>query len=93
MDSSSLTFLSGGEVVGVEYSKSVRGKKQKARSAVDPRFAVLLTNGNKVDRETFQNYLSENGIDHRTDRLGSYLILWNFKGETGAVDGLRSLIG
>ena len=87
--SSSLTFLSQGEVIGTEYSKIARGKKQQVRSAKEAQFAVLLSEDLKADLMTLQQYLSENKIDHRVDIVESYMVFWNFKGEAGVIDGLR----
>tara|TARA_B100000315_G_scaffold80981_1_gene74245 strand:+ start:2024 stop:3907 length:1884 start_codon:yes stop_codon:yes gene_type:complete len=86
---SSLTYLSGGEVVGVEYSKTARGKKQQARSARETQFAVLLRKNDKANLITLQKYLTENKIDHRINIIEGYMVFWNFKGEAGVIDGLR----
>tara|TARA_B100000315_G_scaffold245802_1_gene272275 strand:+ start:725 stop:2701 length:1977 start_codon:yes stop_codon:yes gene_type:complete len=90
--STSLTFLSRGEVIGTEYSKTARGKKQQARSAKETRFAVLLHENFKADLMTIQQYLSENEIDYQIGLIGPHRVFWDFKGEGKVVDGLRSII-
>ena len=90
--STNLTFLSQGEVIGTEYSKTARGKKQQARSAKETRFAVLLHEHVKEDLMTIQQYLLENGIDYQARLIRPYRVFWDFKGEGKVVDGLRSII-
>ena len=90
--SSSLTFLSKGEVIGTEYSKIARGKKQQVRSAQEARFAVLLHENLKADLVTLQQYLSVNEIDYQVELIGPHVIFWDLKGKDVVVDGLRSII-
>ena len=90
--STHLTFLSRGEVIGTEYSKIARGKKQQARSATETWFAVLLHKSIKTDLMTIQQYLSGNEIDYQMELIGPHMVFWDFKGEGKVVDGLRSII-
>ena len=63
---SSLSFLSDRELVGVEYSKSVRGKKIKALTATDFNFAVLIDEKNTGDILKFSSIVAKNNINYQT---------------------------
>ena len=78
-------------MIGAEYSRIARGKKQQARSAKETRFAVLLHENVKIDLMTIQQYLSGNEIDYQIGLIGPYMVFWDFKGEGKVVDGLRSI--
>ena len=80
-------------MIGAEYSRIARGKKQQARSAKETRFAVLLHENVKIDLMTIQQYLSGNEIDYQIGLIGPYVVFWGFKGEGKVVDGLRSISG
>jgi hypothetical protein len=90
--STNLTLLSRGEVIGTEYSKQARGKKQQARSAKETRFAVLLHESFKAHLMTIQQYLSGNEIDYQIELIGPYTVFLDFEGEGKVIDGLRSII-
>ena len=79
-------------MIGTEYSKIARGKKQQVRSAKEARFAVLLHENLKADLVTLQQYLSVNEIDYQVELIGPHIIFWDLKGEDVVVDGLRSII-
>ena len=88
--SSILTFLSKGSVVGTEYSSNARGKIQRSRSSKEEQFAVLLDKGPALS--IFQQYLLDRKIEYQTEHIENFHVLWDFKGESDSVNGLRSLI-
>ncbi len=88
--SSYLTFISRGSVVGTEYTRNARGKKQQSRSSKEERFAILLTKGPDLSR--FQQYLFDEKIGYQTELVENFHVLWDFKGESDSVNNLRLLI-
>jgi hypothetical protein len=89
-NSSSLTFLSKGSVIGTDYSLNARGKKQQSRSSKEEQFAVLLDKGPALSK--FQRYLLDRKIGYQTELIENFHVLWDFKGESDSVNGLRLLI-
>jgi hypothetical protein len=90
--SSRLTFMSKGDVVGTEYNRNARGKKQQSRSAKQERFADLLSMDETSSLSIFQQYLFDEKIEFKTEPIKSFNVLWGFKGNSAAINGLRSLI-
>jgi len=88
--SSAISFLSGGELVGTEYQKSTRGKKNKALSALDDDFAVLIDEKNTNDIDKFRAIALVNDVIYQTEKIGTFLVFLELKGDKGAIDQLRS---
>ena len=53
------------------------------------RFAILATDDKAV---TYQNYLKEKEIEHKTAIVSEYKIFWDFSGNDIDVNNLRTLI-
>jgi len=90
--SSRLTFMSKGDVVGTEYTRNARGKKQQSRSAKEEKFAILLPTVDTSTFSIFQQYLLDEKIEFQAEPVESFNVLWGFKGNSDAINGLRSLI-
>ena len=83
--------MSDRALVGVEYSKSVRGKKITALTATDFNFAVLIDEKNSGDIRKFSSIVVKNNINYQTKRIGSFFLFSKFRGDKTAIDELRSL--
>jgi hypothetical protein len=83
------TFLSEGKINISEYSNNPAAKMQKKRSLNSSVFAIIA---HKNEVAIYEEFLLEKKIKFRAEEVGGYKIYWDFFGDKGAINQLRSLI-
>ncbi len=63
--------------------------KRRERSFTSSSFTILAKNDHAV---TYQDYLKEKGIKHKTAIVSEYEIFWDFSGNDIEINNLRTLI-
>ncbi len=83
------TFLSGGKINISEYNDNPWATTQKEKSMGSNNFAVIVTGKPAV---TYINFLKDNDINFKLNKIGTYKVFWNFLGDSTQINKLRSLI-
>jgi hypothetical protein len=83
------TFLSGGKINISEYHDNPWATTQKEKSMGSNNFAVIVTGEPAV---TYINFLKDNDINFKLNKIGTYKVFWNFLGDSTQINKLRSLI-
>jgi hypothetical protein len=85
------TYYSGGNININEYTSKPTFilEKKRERSFTSSSFAILARDDHAV---TYQDYLKEKGIKHKTAIVSEYEIFWNFSGDDIEINNLRTLI-
>ena len=83
------TFLSKGKINISEYSNNPIAKKQKKRSLKSSYFAVVAQ---KKQIAIYNEFLLDKKIEFKAEELGGYKIYWEFSGDQGQINKLRSLV-
>ena len=83
------TFLSKGKINISEYSNNPAAKMQKRRSLESSDFAVVAQ---KKQITIYNEFLLDKKIDFKAEELGGYKIYWEFSGDKGQINKLRSLV-
>jgi hypothetical protein len=85
------TFLSQGKINISEYTNNPWAATQKAKSMGSNDFAIIV----KADHDnaaTYRNFLKDNDINFKLNKIGVYKIFWSFLGSDAKLNKLRSLI-
>ena len=83
------TFLSKGKINISEYSNNPAAKTQKRRSLKSSYFAVVAQ---KKQIAIYNEFLLDKKIEFKAEELGGYKIYWEFSGDQGQINKLRSLV-
>jgi hypothetical protein len=83
------TFLSKGKINISEYSNNPAAKTQKRRSLKSSYFAVVAQ---KNQIAIYNEFLLDKKIEFKAEELGGYKIYWEFSGDKGQINKLRSLV-
>jgi hypothetical protein len=83
------TFLSKGKINISEYSNNPVAKAQKRRSLKSFYFAVVAQ---KKQIAIYNEFLLDKKIEFKAEELGGYKIYWEFSGDQGQINKLRSLV-
>ena len=83
------TFLSKGKINISEYSNNPVAKKQKRRSLKSSYFAIVAQ---KKQIAIYNEFLLDKKIEFKAEELGGYKIYWEFSGDQGQINKLRSLV-
>ncbi len=83
------TFLSGGKINISENNDNPWATTQKEKSMGSNNFAVIVTGKPAV---TYINFLKDNDINFKLNKIGTYKVFWNFLGDSTQINKLRSLI-
>jgi hypothetical protein len=83
------TFLSKGKINISEYSNNPAGKAQKRRSLKSSKFAIVAQS---KEIAIYNKYLLDKKIEFKAEEIGGYIIYWNFSGDPGEIEQLRSLV-
>ena len=83
------TFVSGGKINISEYNDNPWATTQKEKSMGSNNFAVIVTGKPAV---TYINFLKDNDINFKLNKIGTYKVFWNFLGDSTQINKLRSLI-
>ena len=83
------TFLSKRKINISEYSNNPAAKKQKRRSLKSSYFAVVAQ---KKQIAIYNEFLLDKKIEFKAEELGGYKIYWEFSGDQGQINKLRSLV-
>ena len=83
------TFLSKGKINISEYSNNPAAKTQKRRSLKSSYFAVVAQ---KKQIAIYNEFLLDKKIEFKAEELGRYKIYWEFSGDQGQINKLRSLV-
>jgi hypothetical protein len=83
------TFLSKGKINISEYSNNPAAKAQKRRSLKSSYFAVVAQ---KKQISIYNEFLLDKKIEFKAEELGGYKIYWEFSGDQGQINKLRSLV-
>ena len=83
------TFLSKGKINISEYSNNPVAKTQKRRSLKSSYFAVVAQ---KKQIAIYNEFLLDKKIEFKAEELGRYKIYWEFSGDQGQINKLRSLV-
>ena len=83
------TFLSKGNINISEYVNNPAAKMQKRRSLKSSYFAVVAQ---KKQIAIYNEFLLDKKIEFKAEELGGYKIYWEFSGDQGQINKLRSLV-
>ena len=83
------TFLSKGKINISEYSNNPIAKTQKKRSLKSSYFAIVAQ---KKQIAIYNEFLLDKKIEFKAEELGGYKIYWEFSGDQGQINKLRSLV-
>jgi len=83
------TFLSEGALLVNEHYRASRGKKMRERTASVFPFATIASDN--MEEKVYEEFLARNGVIYKKNRFNEYIVFWDFEGDRGIIDQLRSL--
>jgi hypothetical protein len=88
---STIIINSGGKIAAAEYHVSARGQRLRKNLEKYPDFALIVREGD--DRKAiFLSFLKGNRINFKQEKVGVFIVYWDFENTQEMKDKLRSLL-